>query len=174
MSIHQKMIQFHKAFNGAKKTGVNPHFNSVHFTLDDITRAVTPALNELGLYISHRQVLTDGQLLCVASITDEEGDCIESVLPIPQSQNPQVVGSALTYFRRYNICALLNIAEADDDGNASAAVADDATPDQLATIKDFEDAGQIPEITLQWLKSHPHLTGTQATKLIEKLKEEAA
>lgn len=115
MTIHAKLIEFHKQFGGARKTGLNPHFGNQHFTLDDVIHATTPILSELGLYIAH--YIDDGQLVTV--VADEEGDSVKSSIPMALNGNPQAAGSMVTYYKRYNLCALLNIAEADDDGNAA-------------------------------------------------------
>lgn len=119
MSIHAKLVEFHKKFNGAKKSGVNPHFRSEYMTLDDVVHATTPVLTELGLCAFH--CIEGGDL--VTAIADEKGDKIESRIPMTLNGNPQAAGSMVTYYKRYNLCALLNIAEADDDGNAAAAAA---------------------------------------------------
>jgi hypothetical protein len=44
------------------------------------------------------------------TLTDVDTDeILQSMIPIPESQTPQTLGSAITYFKRYNTCALLNI-----------------------------------------------------------------
>ncbi len=46
------------------------------------------------------------------------GDRFESILPLPILSDPQKLGSALTYYRRYGICNLLAISpDEDDDGS---------------------------------------------------------
>lgn len=123
--IHGVLVEFHRNFKGAAKTGRNPHFNSDHFTLEDCTKAATPILNELGAYIMHS--CKGGHV--ITAVVAEDGSFIESAIPLPQG-NPQQLGSAITYFKRYNLCALLDIAEADDDGN----MATQAPTDQIAMI----------------------------------------
>jgi hypothetical protein len=142
MSIHKKLIEFHKKFNGAKKTGVNPHFKSEHFTLDDVVHATTATLNEIGLYVTH---YVDGDAL-VTAIYDESGESLTSKFPMQLNSNPQAMGSLVTYYKRYNLCALLNIAEADDDGNAAAAAAPKLiTDEQYALINEYANSDGIRE-----------------------------
>ena len=44
-----------------------------------------------------------------------------SFITIPENiTDPQKLGSAITYFRRYTLKSLLAIAEEDDDGNRAA------------------------------------------------------
>ena len=134
MSVHSALLAFQKEFQGAKKTAVNPHFKNEYFSLDDIVHATTPLLTKHGLYVSHRITCADSVTLMVTSVSDESGDCISSSIPLPVSQNPQAMGSAITYYKRYNLCSLLNIAEADDDGNAASALISDH---QAATILEY-------------------------------------
>lgn len=142
MSIHKALAEFHKKFTGSKKTGVNPHFGSLHFTLDDIVRATTPILNECGLYVSHQ--VENGCL--VTYVRDVEGDSISSAIPLVASNNPQVTGQNLTYFKRYNLCGLFNIAEEDDDGNAGAAASQQPAVKEAvgkATEKQWNDLKKL-------------------------------
>jgi hypothetical protein len=116
LNIHEQMLKFHKEFHGAEKTGENPHFRSSHFTLDDVINASTLVLNKIGLYVIH-QVDSGALVTCVMNA---DGERLTSSIPMAPNTNPQVTGSLMTYFKRYNLCNLLNIAEADDDGNAAA------------------------------------------------------
>ena len=51
----------------------------------------------------------------------ESGQWISSVTIIPLPKNdPQGMGSAITYARRYSLCAMLGIITEDDDGNAAS------------------------------------------------------
>lgn len=137
MSIHAKMLEFHKQFRGAEKTGYNTHFKQAYFKLDDITAAITPILNELGVYVYSA---TDGGKLTTSVIDVESGECNKSHFPLPESQNPQVHGSSLTYGMRYNLCALFGIAETDDDGEAAAINQPKAVSDKTAIIlRDLAD-----------------------------------
>ena len=43
--------------------------------------------------------------------------CIRDSLPLPTNLNPQQIGSAITYFRRYTLASLLALEVEDDDGN---------------------------------------------------------
>ena len=40
MSIHAKMVEFHKAFHGVQKTGYNTHFKQAYFKLEDVLKAI--------------------------------------------------------------------------------------------------------------------------------------
>lgn len=170
VNIHQLMVEFHKKFRPPKKTGFNPHFRQPYFKLEDLNGAITPLANELGMYVTHH--LSDGGLQ-TSIIAD--GQTLISTFPIPNGNNPQVMGSWLTYGMRYNLCALFNIAENDDDGEAAAINSPKlATDEQWATINDYIESGNpfLDEERLEYLETHKDsLLEADAARLIEKMKE---
>lgn len=98
--------------------------NSSYADLVQVYDEVLPKLNALGvLWKAKATVLDNGEfglkyeLKHVVSGTSEDG-----VWPLKKVDNPQQMGSLVTYARRYALCAVLNIvAEDDDDGGAAAA-----------------------------------------------------
>lgn len=117
-----------------KKDAVNPHFKSKYATLDGIWDAVRDTVHKAGLVVSNS--VWDGMVVTIISEV-KSGESMESRFPIPPAllANPQQVGSALTYARRYNLCALLQITTGeDDDGNQAS------TPQPPAKPKPSESA----------------------------------
>lgn len=97
-----------------KKESDNPFFKSKYMNLDSIMETVNPLLKKAGLILAH---YGDGENLVTAIIDPDSGDKLESKLRIALD-DPQKIGGCVTYFRRYNTCALLNILSSeDDDGN---------------------------------------------------------
>jgi hypothetical protein len=185
-NIHEAMLKFHKEFTGAQKTGVNPHFKSEHFSLDDIVRATTPILNKCGLYVIHQVVEGCPE----TSVVNRNGDSLKSSIRMKDTPNPQVDGSNMTYFKRYNSCGLFNIAEADDDGNLGANAAEHevaktkrepqekATKEQRAAMDDylttFEEGLPATQRAYTQLKSYlgnDQLTRNDAMGILNNLKE---
>ncbi len=171
MSITKALGEFHADFKGIKKTGVNPHFGSQHFELDEIVRATTPILLKHGLVVTHRVAANE----CVTTIHYiEDGSTIDSVFPVNTQAQPQQVGSALTYAKRYNLCALLNISEPDDDGNAAQAAQAPskplATTEQRSAIQEHKNAGTLDSATVSWLEQNgDRMTQEQADRLLKKV-----
>jgi hypothetical protein len=73
-----------------------------------------------GLCIVQVTGIDDGgrTRLCT-TLYHESGECLESWVLLPDIADPQKVGSALTYYRRYAICAMLNLSAEDDDAQAA-------------------------------------------------------
>ncbi len=100
----------------------NDHFRNKYATLDVVRDAVVPALTEHGIAVTQTPEFRDGRFVLVTTLRHESGEIIESVWPLPDKVEPQKMGSALTYARRYGLSSIVCIsADEDDDGNAAQA-----------------------------------------------------
>lgn len=102
----------------------NPHFGNMYASLDNIVNTISPILKENGLVLAHAMSNVEWVTYLVTSIFDiESGEWLSSSFPIAV-QEPQKVGSAITYWKRYNTSCLLNlVSDEDDDWNATKWVA---------------------------------------------------
>ena len=91
-------------------------------TLDCVMDAARPVLSKHGLSIAQFPSTHDGRLTVTTRLMHKSGQWLENELGVPSSTaNPQEIGSAITYLKRYSYCSLLGIAsEEDDDGNAAS------------------------------------------------------
>ena len=101
----------------------NPFFKSSYLTLTGLITAIDKGIEGTGL--SYNQIIADnGQAAAVQTIITHESGGILITKPFtlrPTKADPQGIGSATTYARRYQLQALFGIAgEKDDDGNAAS------------------------------------------------------
>ena len=82
-----------------------------------------------------------------------------------QAGDPQQAGSAITYARRYQISAMLNIAQEDDDGNASSQPLQ--KPVTIQTKKPEITLRQINLEEIQKIVALKKLTDEQVKKIRE-------
>lgn len=89
--------------------------------LASVREAVTPALAKNGLAIVQTFRQNGGTHQYVDTLlVHSSGESISSSYQIPAVGKQQEIGSAITYARRYSLCAILGVvAEDDDDGNAA-------------------------------------------------------
>lgn len=110
-----------KATEAVKKASTNPAFKSKYADLAGVVEAVVPALNDNGIAVLQSPAF-DGE--CVALTTTllhESGSSVSSTLRMrPTKLDPQGIGSAVTYARRYALLAMSGAAPEDDDGNAAS------------------------------------------------------
>lgn len=92
--------------------------------LEAILQAVEPPLADQGLVLTQHGGFAGDKPVLVTRLTHvDTGESIESSVPLlsKSGNDPQQLGSAITYARRYGITALLSVvADDDDDGNTGA------------------------------------------------------
>ena len=117
------LIKAKVEFSPIQKDRVNPHFKHKYATLDAVLDAVTPALGKHGLAVVQTTALADGKTVLQTHLYHESGECLTSTYPLPEISDSQKFGAALTYARRYALCAILCVtADEDDDANAAVSV----------------------------------------------------
>jgi len=90
--------------------------------LSDVTEKALPLLGKHGLAFVTRPTMGEGQAFALAyELRHESGESIEGVYPLPNANTPaQTMGGAITYARRYVLCAVTGIAPGGDDDDAGA------------------------------------------------------
>jgi len=123
-NLNKKMLEFQMKVSAIKKNKVNPHFKNSYSDINEILSEIKPLLSECKLFLS--QPILDGFQYSI--ITDvETGEQISSQIALPINLQPQPMGAAITYFRRYSLVTLLCLeTEEDNDGN-------NTTPPQTPT-----------------------------------------
>lgn len=111
------MNLFQAEVETVKKDGTNPFFKSHYATLENVIETVRPYLLKHGLSFSQ---FPDGDGLTTI-LMHSSGEFLEANGTMkPKDDTPQALGSAMTYARRYALCAILGLATEDDDGNAGS------------------------------------------------------
>lgn len=116
-TLHQKLLEVQAMNIPVPKNGTNPHLKSKYRKLEDILTAFKSVLHEKGILVYVINEATTSTLVMYDTITEET---IKSTIRLPDTQDPQKIGSALTYYMRYNLSWLLGIeGEEDKDGEAA-------------------------------------------------------
>lgn len=108
-------------FPAIVEDSTNPHFKSKYADLSEIINKTRPILSKNGLAVTQGSVFSEGRLTVIARLLHSSGQWIETEISIrPVKDDPQQIGSAQTYGRRYTWCALVGVeGEPDDDANAA-------------------------------------------------------
>jgi len=115
---------------GAIKDSENPYFHMTYASLASVWDAAREPLSTNGLAIIQVTKVIEGKLILETVLTHSSGEWYSSIYPInpmkqiknegwTPSDDPQSMGSAISYGRRYSLAAIIGIATADDDGNAA-------------------------------------------------------
>lgn len=120
-SIAAAMVSLQSAVDDAAKNKTNPAYKSKYADLSAILDAIRPAMKEAKLAVIQSPSAENGVVSITTRIIHVSGEWIESTLALtPSRSDPQGVGSAITYGRRYSLAALMGITQDDDDGNAAS------------------------------------------------------
>lgn len=124
VSLIRAMIAVQKEIRAMKKNKTaqaGQKFSYDYIDLPAVMDYVLPLLSKNGLSLSQAMSVVDGHSVLVTSIFHEGGASLQSQMMMPPSQSPREVGSAITYYRRYQIMALVGISAEDEDDDAEKA-----------------------------------------------------
>ena len=145
--ITTALIAAKAQFKPIHKNKVNPHFKSKYASLDDILEAIAPALLANNLLLIQPTIAKDNlTVLKTILIHAESGEQLESELTIPAITDPQKLGAAMTYYRRFSICSLLAIAPDDDDDGTTAKAT--ATVNREVKLRNLMTELNLPNRTI--------------------------
>ncbi len=125
--LAKAMIEVQKEIAPATKDATNPFCKNKYATLNSVMDACRPALNAHGIWLTQLPMpapieLGTGHIGLFTKLTHVESGQWQAsftVAPLPKN-DPQGMGSALTYCRRYALTAMLGMITEDDDGNAAS------------------------------------------------------
>jgi hypothetical protein len=123
-NIYNKLHKLQSEIGAISKDANNPFYKSKYFDINSLIKQLQPLLEKHKLVLI--QPITDMQVRSV--IVDLDGGSVESSMLLPQINDPQKIGSAITYFRRYTLTSLLALQAEDDDANATVGYKYKTTP----------------------------------------------
>ena len=106
---------------GAKASSTNPFFKSSYADLHTVIESSLPYLNKHGLSVVQGHYRDDiGTFYVTTTLLHASGQWIRSKLqmPVGGKKDAQAIGATTTYARRFSLCAMVGIAQTDDDGNS--------------------------------------------------------
>jgi hypothetical protein len=118
-NIAGALVKFQSSVSKVAKESNNPFFKSKYASLANILDTIQKPLSESGLAISQ---FPDGNALTTIIIHADSGEWMKSsyVMPVAKQNDPQAMGSAITYARRYALGSILNLNIDDDDDGEKA------------------------------------------------------
>jgi len=159
--ISKALMVFRDHLVQPKKDAVNPFFSTAakqvkYAKLDAVVEAANAALKQANLTFIQPTTYVDGAVIIVTTILHESGQFISGdylvdigsiheekvkdgqLVKTTNTMSAQQRGAAVTYARRYALCAMLGIVgDEDDDGNgASACKKEPAPPPASAPVND--------------------------------------
>lgn len=117
--LQTRLPEIKKSQTAEVPTKAGGRYTYTYADLAEVTRALMPILGELGLAFTARPTTTeDGRFVLAYSLMHVSGESLDGEYPL-RGDSPQTQGSAITYARRYCLCALTGVAPEDDDDDAA-------------------------------------------------------
>jgi len=172
MSIYKKLFEVQKEVGAISKDSKNPFFKSKYFDINQLIEHVQPYLEKNGLLLL--QPIIDNKVYSVIrQIEGTEHDQVESSLPLPELNDPQKLGSCITYYRRYTLASLLGLQAEDDDANLASKKASKPVKKLEMTAEIYQksvDAVKEGKVTIEQIKAKYELSETREKALKELIK----
>lgn len=158
----------------AVKAVDNEFFKSKYADLAAVIDVSRPHLTKNGLSVTQGTIPVGTELLMVTTLMHTSGQWLKSYYPVvaKDRSNPQQLGSASTYARRYQYSGMVGVAQEDDDGNAASgqkeAKAQGASEESKATLRKAFKDGLIPVEEAEFEKTLSTMGEAQARAAIAK------
>lgn len=122
MTIYKKLFELQQKIGAISKdsTAKAGTFSYKYFDINSLIEGLKPHLIELKLVVLQPLIEKDGKTLIKTIIAESDGEgVLESTAVLPDNIDPQKMGSAITYYRRYALQSMLFLQAEDDDGEST-------------------------------------------------------
>jgi len=120
-NIAVAMCEVQASMEAASKSKENPFFGSKYADLSEVLRCIKDVIPSKNLSFMQMPSFESGVVSVETIVMHTSGEWISSTSAAPISKgNPQGVGDAITYLRRYSLAAIFGLAQQDDDGNSNS------------------------------------------------------
>lgn len=165
--ITKALTLFHVKVGDIVKDAKNPFFKSAYATLQNIQDTIREPLIECGLTVSQHP---EGEHGLTTILMHESGEWLEShYIMTPVKNDPQGIGSCITYQKRYALVSILNLSVNDPDDDGNHATYGSSTPAQKSPAKSTDDKKWLNKDTKEFNAIVQRLA--LGTVTIDKIKE---
>jgi hypothetical protein len=119
--IVSALLEAQKSFDTVKKDSNNPFFKSKYADLTSVINEVKDKLNNVGIVFIQGVDMVEQGPVVETMLLHTSGEFISSRTPVfcKKPDDPQALGSGITYSKRYALQAILGLPTADDDGESA-------------------------------------------------------
>lgn len=165
--IYKKIAAAKKQIGAISKDTTNDFFKAKYYDINKLIEIVEPELEKQGLLLL--QPIFDGKV--ITRIVDiKTGEEMKSEMELPKQDNPQKIGSAITYYRRYTLASLLALQAEDDDGNNAAKPEPKKVVKKLITQAIIKSA-VLKQTTIEVLKQFYIMDAIQEEEITKMLED---
>lgn len=135
-AVQRDLPRIDKGKTAEVPTKAGGKYTYTYADLADVSAQILPLLGAHGLSFTTWPTLTGNRFVLRYELLHESGESKGGEYPLPSDAGAQALGSAITYARRYTLCAVTGVAPDDDDDAAAADVKRQA--EQAAERAEYE------------------------------------
>ena len=115
----EKLFKLINEIGKISKDKTNPFYKSSYFDINTLMEHLKPLLEKHKLMLIQPLTNVDGRPALKTRIYDLEKNAVilNADITLPDLQDPQKMGSCITYYRRYALQSALCLEAEDDDAN---------------------------------------------------------
>lgn len=119
-----KILKIQSEIGVLSKTETNPFFKSKYMDINGLLAQLVPLLTKHKLCVTQPLCEIAGKPSLLTEVYDVEKNesIIKGFIPLPDLQDAQKMGSAITYYRRYSLVSLFLLQAQDDDANFASSI----------------------------------------------------
>lgn len=163
------LVKFNSEIGKVSKDASNPFFKNKYATLDNIIDEARPILTKNGLSIMQIPAGDGENVIMRTLLLHESGEWLESdnLIMKPTKNDPQAIGSCITYARRYSITSFLSLNTGEDDDGNHASAKTNTTPIKEVVQIPLEKpkAGKLSDAQVKRLYAIAYKAGYQRDKV---------
>jgi len=137
LTLFQKIGEVQQAIGKISKDKKNPFYKSSYFDINGLLDVLMPELKKQGLIVMQPiscKIIDTAVVNSLMTIISDGDKAVDYSMALPMNIEPQKLGSAITYYRRYSLQSLFCLSAEDDDANATKGT----TPVKKETTKDID------------------------------------
>lgn len=158
-------VQAQLPYVGKDETADTGTYKYKYADLSAVSAAILPLLGANGLaFTAWPSVNDQGKFVLRYELLHKSGEQKAGEYPIGGG-NAQQIGSAITYGRRYALCAVTGLAPGDDDDAAAAVGAREVEQAEQRQDQDRERHGALDAIKGAWFNQYGEWNGTAAADM---------
>ena len=161
-NIAKALLEFHKTNPHAFEDKKNPHFKNNYASLESVIKTVRTA-SQFGLTFT-QEMDFEGDITFVRTVMMHSSGATRvsrTKIVSKDPNDPQKMGSAISYAKRYGLQSIFGLPSDDDDGEIATKVSQPSTDPLIEAIKNAQSINELNQI----YKSNQPFTETNLKKI---------
>lgn len=169
--IAPALLKAQCSMGNAVKDSKNPFYKSKYADLNSVREASHPHLNSNGIMVLQPVIQKENKSFVRTLLLHESGEFIgsDTEVVISKQNDPQAVGSAISYARRYGLQALISLGAEDDDGEKAMGRSVQTKTVDVNITQNTTESTQVEQVSLPIKRS-----SFKKSAVVETPKEESS